>query len=169
MFLKDVIEFHRKFGIEGGNYGNTVVRNLLPDEIRFRLGFLFEEFAETAKASGLKINKDILELFVNEIKNSEVDTLNYDGLEVIDGLLDLVYVALGTLDLKELSETQIRSHWTEIQRANMSKERSTGANDARSKRKHSLDIVKPDGWKGPDHNSIMDKAVKNSLRKESDE
>ncbi len=154
MMLDSVLKFHDKFGIRRGTSKNTCI-NLKEDEIRFRLNFLFEELFETAIAFGLEIRPEIIESIKAIIRNSVISVDKYDELEVIDGLLDLVYVALGTLDLKELSEEQIRQHWNAIQIANMSKERSTN-NDSRSKRKHSLDIVKPAGWTGPNHKDIMD-------------
>ena len=40
--------------------------------------------------------------------------------------------------------------WDEVQRANMTKERVlAGGVDSRSKRGHTLDVVKPEGWTGP--------------------
>lgn len=68
----------------------------------------------------------------------------------IDALVDLVYVALGTADLHGI---KWQPHWADVQRANMTKERVPSAAD--SKRGHSLDVRKPKGWKGPDHEKIL--------------
>ena len=163
MFLTDVINFHRRHGIQGGSTFEHVIKNLTEDEIKYRLGFLFEELIETTKAFGVNVDSGAELALKNLIANATIDYKNYDELEIIDGLLDLVYVSFGTLDLMELSEGQIREHQAEIQRANMSKERSSGADDSRSKRKHSLDIVKPKGWKGPNHGAIMESRVKRFL------
>jgi len=163
MFLNDVLTFHRKFGLTGGS--SSVIRNLTSDEIRYRLKFLYEELGETRKAFGVREPSQSREAMISHFNNVYIDASKYDELEVIDGLLDLVWVAFGTLDLMEISEDQIRSHWEEISRANLSKERSTGADDPRSKRKNSLDIVKPEGWKGPDHKKVMDTYVKKAFEK----
>ena len=161
MFLKDVLKFHDKFGIRRGN-SNDVSKKLTEEEIRFRARFLMEELSETMTAMGFPMNTATSQAHIMAVG---LNPNNYDELEIIDGLLDLVYVALGTLDLMHLNEDQIRDHWADIQRANISKERSTSANDPRSKRKNSLDIVKPDGWKGPDHKSVMDKHIQLAFNK----
>lgn len=164
MFLKHVIKFHKKFDLRCGENESIACQNLSKDEIRFRLGFLFEELLETTEAFGLQIHPSFKETLIDHIRTAKIDSNKYDELEVIDGLLDLIYVSFGTLLLKELSEDQIRAHQDEIQRANMSKERSI-ANDPRSKRNHAFDVVKPEGWKGPNHTMVMDNSVKSKLNK----
>jgi len=168
MFLRHVIEFHTKFGLKNGDTNSTVCKNLTEDEIRFRLGFLFEELFETVDACGLDLNPQVKNSLIESINSAHINLNKYDELEIIDGLLDLIYVSFGTLLLKGLSEVQIREHQLEIQRANMSKERSL-ENDSRSKRNHSLDVVKPEGWKGPDHEKIMDENIEINFRNTSNE
>lgn len=70
-----------------------------------------------------------------------------DLTEVIDGLLDLIYIAAGTLNMCGVNS---QMHWDEIQRANISKER--GINP---KRGHNVDVIKPEGWVGPDHYKVL--------------
>lgn len=72
---------------------------------------------------------------------------NDDLEEVIDGLLDLIYIAAGTLGMCGIKS---QLHWEEIQRANMSKER--GVNP---KRGHDVDVIKPAGWEGPNHGRVL--------------
>jgi len=48
-----------------------------------------------------------------------------------------------------------REMWDDVQRANMTKVRATSA--SQSKRKTSLDVVKPEGWIGPNGGAILDK------------
>lgn len=68
---------------------------------------------------------------------------------VVDGLVDLIYVALGTLLEMGVSP---QTHFDEVHRANMRKvPRQTerygpNVNDA----------VKPDGWTPPDHEAILE-------------
>jgi predicted HAD superfamily Cof-like phosphohydrolase len=71
---------------------------------------------------------------------------------VADGLVDLVYVALGTAHLLGLPWQHI---WDAVQEANMAKERATSADDERSTRKSSLDVVKPEGWQPPDVAGVL--------------
>lgn len=122
---EDVAQFHNKFGIPVPD----APTQLSPDVAAFRIKFMQEELDEYIKA----------------VKENDLEGQ-------IDALVDLVYVALGTSDLQGF---EWEAHWNEVQRANMSKERSVDADDPRSKRKHSLDIVKPHGWEGPDHSKVF--------------
>lgn len=47
-----------------------------------------------------------------------------------------------------------RELWDDVQRANMTKVRATSA--SQSKRKTSLDVIKPEGWVGPNGGKILD-------------
>ena len=67
-----------------------------------------------------------------------------------DALVDLAYVVHGTAHMMGLPWPRL---WAEVQRANMDKVRATDA--TQSKRGTSLDVVKPDGWKGPDHSPAL--------------
>ena len=66
--------------------------------------------------------------------------------EVIDGLIDLIYLAVGTIIM---SGADFNSHWREVHSANMRKKRGT------TKRGHAFDAIKPEGWLGPDHERIL--------------
>jgi predicted HAD superfamily Cof-like phosphohydrolase len=65
--------------------------------------------------------------------------------EVVDGLIDLTVVALGTLAAFGVN---IEEAWNEVHRANMSKVRGV-----KPGREHSggFDLVKPPGWRPPQH------------------
>lgn len=118
----DVGDFHRKFGLD--NDRNTSP-TLLPEDVNtFRIEFMMEE--------------------LNEFRDAIVED---DLYKAADALIDLVYVALGTAHMMGLPFEDL---WAAVQRANMAKERATGGDDARSKRRHSLDVVKPEGWRPPD-------------------
>jgi predicted HAD superfamily Cof-like phosphohydrolase len=67
-----------------------------------------------------------------------------------DALVDLVYVAHGTALMMGLPWDKL---WNEVQRANMTKERATSSDQ--SKRKNSLDVIKPAGWTPPDHGPAL--------------
>lgn len=68
----------------------------------------------------------------------------------VDALVDLVVVAMGTAYMHGFEWPH---HWNEVYSANMRKERAT--NPDQSKRGTSLDIIKPEGWTGPDHSKIL--------------
>jgi predicted HAD superfamily Cof-like phosphohydrolase len=73
-----------------------------------------------------------------------------DDVEVIDALVDLVYVALGTAHLCGFPFTQV---WDAVHAANMKKVRAARVCD--SKRGSTFDVVKPKGWKKPDVAKIL--------------
>lgn len=117
----DVVEFHAKFGLPIPSDGPP--RNLTPEEFEFRFKFLQEELAEYAAA----------------VRDSNL-------VKAADALADIVYVALGTAAMQRLPFGDI---WTAVQKANMAKVRAVSA--AESKRGSALDVVKPAGWVGPEH------------------
>lgn len=67
-----------------------------------------------------------------------------------DALVDLAYVLHGTALMMGLPWPRL---WEEVQRANMAKERATHA--GQSKRGSALDVIKPEGWKAPDHTAAL--------------
>lgn len=121
----DVEAFHKKFGVPLAGTPSF----LDADADEFRRKFMQEELDEYTEAY-----------------------MAGDMLKAADALVDLVYVALGTASMMGLPWQQL---WDEVQRANMSKVRATGADDARSVRKSALDVVKPEGWKAPDHRAAV--------------
>lgn len=72
-------------------------------------------------------------------------TRDIDG--AADALADLVYVAMGTAHMMGIPWQRV---WDSIQTANMAK-RMAKPDGSDSKRGSPLDVVKPEGWKAPDH------------------
>ena len=127
-YFNDVGEFHNKFELPVAGVDQEPTFLSRRDEL-YRVNFMREEVEEFQTAC-----------------------MKGDIAEAADALADLVYVALGTAHLMGLPFEEI---WTEVQRANLTKERATGADDPRSKRANSLDVVKPEGWKAPDHGPAL--------------
>lgn len=129
----DTMSFQIKYGLYDPN-----VFGFLPEEnMKVKIGHLQEEMAEVLKAYE---NKDLNEF--------------------CDGILDLVYVGLGTLALMNMPANAL---WTDIQIRNMNKIRATA--DTVGKRGSTFDVVKPAGWTGPrtaeiisEHKKRIDKA-----------
>lgn len=96
--------------------------------MKVKIGHLDEELAEIKKAYEEK-----------------------DLYEFCDGILDLVYVALGTLNLMNMP---IKALWRDIQVRNMSKVRAT--KDNMGKRETTFDVIKPEDWSGPRTKEIID-------------
>lgn len=126
----DVGLFHQRFRLPSF-LDRPAAPPLLPsdDVVRFRLKFLQEELDEITKAADLR-----------------------NLPQFVDGLVDLTYVALGTA---HLCRVPFDYCWDEVHAANMRKERAASADDNRSVRRHSLDVVKPAGWVAPNHLPIL--------------
>lgn len=86
-----------------------------------------------------------LQLLTEELNETKYAASMADAEEVVDGLIDIVVVALGTLAIYKVD---IQEAWDEVHRANMSKERGIkpGREDSGG-----FDLVKPKGWRGPNH------------------
>lgn len=108
---QDIKDFHEKFGLE---YSGPP-RDLTKDLASFRLGFIFEELDE---------------LIVAETK-----------ADVLDALVDLVYVIMGTAYLQGFN---FQEAWNRVHAANMAKTRGPSA------RSQDFDVIKPEGWRPPD-------------------
>ena len=126
-WVKDINEMHSKFGVH--TWMETQVTqpkdfSKIPEFMSFRLNFLKEELNETIKAY--------------DEKNAE---------EVVDGLIDLCVVAIGTLDAFGVDAYKA---WDEIHNANMAKE--PGVKESRPNPLGLPDLIKPKGWIGPEHN-----------------
>lgn len=150
-------EFHRKFDLP--TTSNTAPSFPTEDVLRFRLGFLIEELTELADACGMNHLADKLTELDAELKlpGSAVSAvcITMQNLEkAADALGDLKYVTDGTAHFMGIPFNEV---FAEIQRANMAKERATGADDPRSTRPHALNVVKPDGWTAPNHEPILEK------------
>lgn len=146
--FRDIERFHKKFGLEPTKDPG---HKLDPEMLNFRIKFLVEELLEYVTACGwtLTIEKKPAissgeqRKWLTLERNCEVE---FDAEEAFDGLIDLVVVALGTAYLHRFS---FNDGWNRVQAANMAKEKSTGADDPRSKRHSANDIVKPEGWQKP--------------------
>lgn len=115
--------FHDKFGMPTVSYPQLLDEDLMD----FRVRFMAEEFQEI---------KDAYE--------------EGDLAKVADGLVDLVYVAMGTAELMGLPWDEL---WAEVQRANMSKRRVKRPDEG--PRGSIYDVVKPDDWCPPDIEGVL--------------
>ena len=125
--IDDINRFHRKFGFKKTD------KPSIPDDpelVNFRTSFLIEELAEYTNAITQK-NK----------------------AEVLDALVDIVYIALGTAWLFNLP---FEKAWKEVQRANMEKIR---AKDTTGKRGTKFDVIKPKNWKPPNIERIVEEEI----------
>ena len=120
--IQDIKDMHKQFGVK------SKVASLPPEQLREFLNFRFRMLEEELIHEGKKAVAE---------GNPE---------EVVDSLIDLVVVALGTLDAFEVDA---QTAWDEVLRANLCKK--PGVKESRPNPFGLPDLIKPKGWKAPDH------------------
>ena len=120
-WVNDINRMQTKYGVR------EWVKHATPFQLKkyleFRLKFIKEEYDETREAI-------IME----------------DAEEIVDGLIDICVVAIGTLDAMSVNAHKA---WDEILEANMAKE--VGVKESRPNPLGIPDLIKPEGWKSPTH------------------
>lgn len=126
LMTADIYEFHEKFRLLYEGPPRTIEGELR----EFRVKFMQEELDEYAEA---------------------LDKGDLEGQ--LDAIIDLIYVALGTLHLQGLLPIFAQG-WKRVQAANMAKVRAERAGD--SKRGTTFDVIKPEGWTAPTHADLIE-------------
>lgn len=120
-WITDIAEMHTKFGV------NTIIRTFDQDKLRtflqFRIDFLQEELDEMIEAFEEGVPEDI-----------------------VDSLVDLCVVAIGTLDAFDINAYEA---WNRVHKKNMQKE--AGIKPSRPNPLGMPDLIKPEGWSAPTH------------------
>lgn len=118
-WVADISSMHKHYGV------NPIIRDMDPqmlkEFLKFRTNFLQEELDE------LKSNAD----------NPE---------EIVDALIDLCVVAIGTLDAFGIDSNKA---WNKVLTANMQKK--PGVKEGRPNPLGLPDLIKPEGWRAPSH------------------
>jgi len=122
-WVEDLADMHKKYGMREWLEENRDNPEMMKKLIEFRLNFLMEELLETYKAH-----------------------TSGDSEEMIDGLIDMCVVAIGTLDFFDIDTNKA---WDEVHSANMKKER--GVKPGRPNPLGLPDLMKPGGWQKPSH------------------
>lgn len=99
-----------------------------------------EKFDEEKLRQFLEFRARFLQEELDELVRSE------SAEDVVDALIDLCVVAIGTLDAFGVDA---HAAWDEVLRANMQKE--VGVKPSRPNPLGLPDLVKPEGWVGPSH------------------
>jgi len=118
-WVRDIAGMHKHYGV------NEKVQDFDAAKLKlfldFRIAFLDEELTE------LKVNR----------RNPE---------EVVDALIDLCVVAIGTLDSFGIDSQEA---WVRVLRANLAND--VGIKESRPNPLGLPDLIKPAGWKAPNH------------------
>ncbi|SVA98873.1 uncharacterized protein METZ01_LOCUS151727 [marine metagenome] len=120
-WVNDINRMQNKYGVR--EWVNHATPFQLKKYLEFRLKFIKEEYDETREAI-------IME----------------DSEEIVDGLIDICVVAIGTLDAMGVNAHKA---WDEIFEANMTKE--VGVKESRPNPLGIPDLIKPEGWTAPSH------------------
>lgn len=117
-WVQDIANMHTKYGV------NPKVQEFDKEKLQkfleFRVSFLQEE--------------------LDELKTAK------NGDDVVDALIDLCVVAIGTLDSFEIDS---HTAWQRVHNANMTKE--VGIKPSRPNPLGLPDLIKPEGWTAPSH------------------
>ena len=81
-----------------------------------------------------------------ELMETEAALTNDDAEEIVDGLIDICVVAIGTLDAFGVDPYKA---WDEVLKANLNK--TVGVKPERPNPLGLPDLIKPEGWEGPSH------------------
>jgi len=122
-WVKDIHDMQTKYQTRDWVKENEFDVVKLRAFLKFRIGFLQEELDETRSAYMVK-----------------------DAEEIVDGLIDLCVVAIGTLDAFGVDPYKA---WDEVLKANMQKE--VGVKSTRPNPLGVPDLVKPEDWEAPSH------------------
>jgi hypothetical protein len=114
----DIMIMHEKYGVF--DKVQAFDKEKLNKFLEFRIKFLEEE--------------------MNELSTAETAD------DVVDALIDLCVVAIGTLDLFDVSANIA---WDRVHEANMNKQ--VGIKESRPNPLGLPDLVKPEGWTAPSH------------------
>jgi len=120
-WVKDIHDMQTKYGTR--DWVSTADKEQLKRFLEFRVDFLREELDET-----------------------ETALISMDSEEIVDGLIDLCVVAIGTLDAFGVDPYQA---WDSVLKANMAKE--VGVKEGRPNPLGLPDLVKPENWEAPSH------------------
>ena len=130
----DMNKMHDKFEVHQWFMANKENKELMAKYLDFRLAMCQEELTETVDAVKAK-----------------------DPEEVVDGLIDLVVFALGTLDVFGVDTA---TAWNAVYAANMAKH--VGVKEGRPNPFGLPDLMKPEDWVAPSHagnHGHIDKAL----------
>jgi predicted HAD superfamily Cof-like phosphohydrolase len=117
-WAEDICEMHEKYGVF--EKVQQFDKEKLTKFLEFRIKFLEEE--------------------MNELKTAKTAD------DVVDALIDLCVVAIGTLDLFDVSASIA---WDRVHEANMNK--LVGIKASRPNPLGLPDLIKPEGWTAPSH------------------
>lgn len=114
---------------------------MFEDVSKFHVDILDLPFPDKPKLLDEAMLEERFKFLHEELDEFHKASMHRDLVGATDGLLDLVYVALGTLYIMGVPADRV---WKFVQDANMQKVRGI------TSRGNKVDAVKPPGWQKPD-------------------
>jgi len=102
-----------------------------------------KEFDNYQKLAYLEFRAKFIQEELNELLDAVIQK---DSDDIVDALIDIIVVALGTLDAYNIN---IKKAWNRVHDANMKK--MVGHNSTRKNIYNLPDLVKPYDWQSPQH------------------
>src|SRR3990167_1809648 len=115
--VSDIQKMYDKYGFNTYNFSEEKLNSFLD----FRVKFIEEELSELKSAIEQR-----------------------DKSEVVDAIIDIIVVAIGTL---HLFDVEIHKAWDEVLKTNLMKK--VGEKDTRKNNFGFPDLIKPEGWISP--------------------
>lgn len=132
-------------------YNRTMTRSY-KDDIE-EMHSLFRMYRWYSSASDEK-RKELLRLRMMMFNEETAETMKAylarDPEELVDGLIDTIVIAIGTLDLIGVDTDKA---WRAVLKANLSKQ--LGRKPERPNPLGLPDLIKPDGWTAPSHSNNL--------------
>ena len=115
--------------------------DILQQDSHYGFDKIYKNFNKEQLQEFLKFRILFLDEELNELKDNQDNPE-----EIVDALIDLCVVAVGTL-----TALGVNAHiaWDEVARANLSK--IPGVKESRPNPLGLPDLIKPEGWKAPSH------------------
>jgi len=121
--------------------------NWVKDINKMQDKYRVHKWVEGADKDRLRAYLDFrIDFLREELNETEAAMVNMDAEEIVDGLIDLCVVAIGTLDAFGVDANKA---WDEVLKANMNKR--VGVKETRPNPLGLPDLIKPADWKAPSH------------------
>lgn len=144
--LQDIVDFHKKYELD---YQGPI-RALDEETHILRLKLMSEELEEWADGQNSAFDE------TSTSPDHRCESFYVTSLEeVLDSLIDLQYVLLGTVHLHGFTHEVWEEAWRRVHEANMAKVRAD-LDGSNSKRDSHMDVVKPAGWVAPNHRDLIE-------------
>jgi len=143
--LTDIARFHEKFGLEQNNTKVIVSTEPEPED-----ALLFESWIKHNHGKMTIEEWELRHVRLADEADEYAEAVEAeDDEETLDALVDIIYIALGTAYRRGWDFAEA---WKRVHTANMEKQRGNSTN---SKYGSGFDIIKPQGWSGPDHSDLV--------------